>query len=291
MKKIYLIALSVVVFAACNKDDDPAATGTLNLSITNLGANGADELYEGWVIVNGAPVSTGTFSVDASGTLSQTSFQVDASNLSSATAFVLSLEPNPDPDPAPSAIKVLGGDFSGNNASVSVAHGAALGDDFASAAGKVILATPTTTTTDDENSGIWFLDLSSGSPATGLTLPALPAGWKYEGWAVIDGAPITSGTFTAVDAADDAAPFSGPGNGPPFPGEDFVMNAPSGATFPTDLAGGTLVISIEPSPDNSEAPFMFKPLVINLASDATDHVTYDMTNQVSSNFPSGSVSR
>ncbi len=289
MKKTLLVFTLVAILSACNKDDDPAATTDLTLSITNLEASAADEAYEGWVIVNGAPVSTGTFTVDANGTMSQTKFPVDATMLAAATTFVLSIEPVPDSDPTPSAIKILGGDFSGSSATINSAHGAALGADFASATGTAILATPTTATTDDELSGIWFLSLATGSPAAGLSLPTLPSGWKYEGWAVIDGTPVTSGTFLAVDTEDDSAPFSGPDMGPPFPGEDFVANAPSGMMFPTDLSSATLVISIEPSPDNSDSPFMFKPLVVGL-SGAADHVDYEMSN-MSGNFPSGTVTR
>ena len=291
MKNSFILFIIGGIFViSCKNNDDPAATKGLNLNINNLAASSDTEQYEGWIIVDGAPVSTGTFTVAENGTLSQSTFQIDAAMLDAATTFVLSIEPIPDSDPAPSNIKILGGDFSGSQASVSVSHGAALGDDFSSATGTVILATPTTETTEDELSGIWFLDLSSGMPATGLSLPTLPANWKYEGWAVIDGQPVTSGTFTAVDTADDAAPFSGPGMGPSFPGEDYVANAPSMVTLPTNLSGKTLVISIEPSPDNSAMPFMFKPLVVTMPMDAMDHFNYMMMNQ-SNTFPAGNVTR
>ena len=120
-------------------------------------------------------------------------------------------------------------------------------------AGKYIIAAPTGTgATEEEFSGIWFLDNSSGSAVAGLDLPELTAGWKYEGWVVIDGTPLTTGTFTGCRcAADEGAPFSGTNPGPSYPGEDFLVNAPSGLTFPTDLRGKTVVISIEPVPDNS----------------------------------------
>ncbi len=164
----------------------------------------------------------------------------------------------------------------------------ALGDDFSTASGDYILATPTDTIDTDENSGIWFLSLATGMPTAGLTLPDLPSGWVYEGWAVINETPVTTGTFTDRADADLSAPFSGTEAGPPFPGEDFLNNAPSGLTFPTDLAGATAVISIEPSPDDASTPFTLKPLVGSIASDATDHVTYSMDNN-SSVFPTGSV--
>ncbi|MCF6360834.1 MAG: hypothetical protein L3J29_08750 [Cyclobacteriaceae bacterium] len=284
-----LLAILSILFISC-KDDDPVATKGLTLAINNLATSATAELYEGWIIVDGAPVSTGTFTVNGDGNLSQSTFQIDAATLDKATTFVLSIEPIPDNDPAPSAIKILGGDFSNDQASVTVSHGAALGADFSSASGTAILATPTTSDLGDELSGIWFLDLSSGSATAGLALPTLPTTWKYEGWAVINGTPISTGTFSAVDAADDASPFSGLDMGPPYPGEDFVMNAPAGQTFPTDLSGATIVLSIEPSPDNSPMPFAFKPLVLMLPAMAADHVDYGMTYQANT-FPSGMVTR
>jgi hypothetical protein len=114
----------------------------------------------------------------------------------------------------------------------------------------------------------------------------------YEGWAVIDGIPVTTGKFTDINAADKAAPYSETvAPGPPFPGEDFLLNAPSGTTFPTDLAGKTVVISVEPSPDNSAAPFVLKPLVGSVPTSATDHTLYDMMNNAAATNPTGSASR
>ena len=199
---ILMILAVTFIYTSCKKDDDDMKMETLSLDIMNLSAVESNEQYEGWIIVDGAPVSTGTFTVDGSGNLSQSDFVVNSTNLMKATDFVLSIEPMPDTDPAPSAIKILGGTFSSNMASVNVAHGAALGNDFTSASGTYILATPTTTVTTDELSGVWYLDLAGGSPAVGLSLPALPSGWVYEGWAVINGMPVSSGTFTAVDMAD-----------------------------------------------------------------------------------------
>ena len=227
LKLASLLLASSALIVACDKENEtetPAdpTTKTMTLNIDNLEDVGDDYTYEGWIVVDGAPVSTGTFDVDADGNLSKSSFNVDIAQLDAATDFVLTIEPVPDNDPAPSAIKLIGGAFDGDDADVSTAHGAALGDDLSDAMGNYILATPTTTTMDDEFSGLWFLDVSGGAPAVGLELPMLPDGWKYEGWAVIDGTPVTTGTFSVVDAEDDAAPFSGTDdNGPPFPGEDF----------------------------------------------------------------------
>ena len=281
------LALGLFILTGCNKDDDN--DDSLELNISGLEDLGSDYAYEGWLIVDGQPVSTGVFSVDGNGNLSETSFDVNEAELNDASTFVLTIEPSPDPDPSPSDVHILAGDFNADNAPLNIAHGAALADDFSSASGKYILATPTDGADNNENSGIWFLDLSSGSPGLGLMLPELPKGWAYEGWAVTAGGPISTGTFTSGDMADAAAPYSGNMMSPPFPGEDFLMNAPSGQTFPLDLAGGTAVISIEPVPDNSEAPFLLKPLVGQIPAGAQDHVTYDLGLNL--NFPSGTATR
>ena len=160
--------------------------------------------------------------------------------------------------------------------------------------GNETLATPTDTDNMNEESGVWFLDNSSGSAVSGLDLPTLPSGWKYEGWAVISGTPVSTGTFTNVDDFDENATTSSfkgnAGNGPAYPGEDYLQNAPSGLVFPTDLRGSTIVISVEPSPDNSPAPFTLKPLAHMVPSDAMTHSTIAMgTGPVAS--LSGTVTR
>jgi len=292
MKKILLVLVILSTTLASCKDDDTkeSTTSNLNLTITGLSDLGADYVYEGWLLVNGAPKTTGTFTVDENGDLSKTDFQIENNDLTTATKFILTIEPAADSDPAPSAVHILAGDFSGNSAAVSVGDMAALGNDFTASTGKYILATPTNGADTDENSGVWWLDPTAG-PGAGLDLPTLPAGWKYEGWAVIGGTPVTTGKFTAIDVVDDAAPFSASMPGPPFPGEDFLLNAPSGVTFPTDLSGATIVISVEPDPDNAPGPFLLKPLVGMVPVGAADHTAYDMNNNASNTNPSGTVKR
>lgn len=289
IKVLFSLLVLGLTFASCDDNDDVPKFKDLSLNISGLEDLGTDYVYEGWVIVDGSPVSTGRFSVDNSGILSQESFSLNYEDLNNATTFILTIEPSVGDDPAPSAVHILAGDFNGESGDLSIAHAAALGNDYSSAAGEYILATPTDGADTNENSGIWFLNLTSGSPEVGLTLPILPDGWKYEGWAVINGTPVTTGTFTAVDIADDFDGFSSSLDGPPFPGEDFLENAPSGLTFPVDLAGGTAVISIEPDPDNSPSPFLLKPLVGGISTDAIDHTTYTLGQNL--NFPTGTVSR
>ena len=272
--------MALGVFAtSCSNDDDATVqpvNSSLTIDLTGLEALGADFVYEGWIIVDGAPVSTGRFSSVA---FPQT-FSVNAAQLNAATTFVLSIEPTEDPDPAPAPTKLLAGDFSGDNASV---NSTGIVGDFSASWGKYILATPTDTDMTNEESGVWFLDNATMPPSVGLGLPELPDGWKYEGWAVIDGTPLSTGTFTNVAATDEMALYSGPEalpmpNGADgfFPGEDFLESAPAGMTFPLDLKGKTIVVSVEPYPDNSPAPFALKPLAHMVPANAADHTPITM---------------
>jgi hypothetical protein len=285
--KFLFAALIIGVFLLSGCEDKQVTTNSFSVAITGLEDLGNDYVYEGWLIVDGSPVSTGTFTVNSTGVLSQTTFDADISDLEAATKFVLSIEPTVDSDPAPSAVKILGGDFSSNTATLSVGDGAALGDNFSTAAGSYILATPTDALSTNENSGVWWL-VPGGTP--GLTLPTLPSGWRYEGWAVVNGMPLSTGTFTSVSGVDAAAPYSGANAGPAFPGEDFLNNAPTGLTFPLDLSGATVVVSVEPFPDNDSKPFLLKPLVATVPANAADHTSYNMTNNNSTN-PVGTVTR
>ncbi len=278
--KLTLVLTLALTIVSCSDTDVPT-TGELTLDLTGLETLGDDYVYEGWLIVNDAPISTGTFS---SVTFPQ-KFVVDTENLEAATKFVLSIEPAGETGTAaaePSKTKLLAGDFSGDAASVS---SVGIVGDFSPSkiSGKYILATPTTTDMTDETSGVWFLDNTSTPPTPGLSLPDLAEGWKYEGWAVIGGIPVSTGVFTNVAATDESDIYSGPIDLPApngadgfFPGEDFIMNAPQGLVFPTDLKGATIVVSIEPSPDNSPAPFTLKPLAHVVPSPAVDHVVLTM---------------
>jgi len=283
----YAIAMSLLV-VSCS-DDNKADTAEFRLDIEGLEDLGADYYYEGWIIVDGAPVTTGLFKVDAEGNLSESTFAVAEEDLEAATAFVLTIEPSPDPDPAPSAVHILAGDISEGSASLTVSHPAAIATDFTEATGSYILATPTDGGSDTyENSGVWFLELNNG-PQQALDIPALPEGWAYEGWAVIDGQPVSTGTFTNASGADASSIYSGTAGGPPYPGEDFLSNAPAGLSFPTDLAGATVVISVEPVPDNSPAPFALKPLVSQVPDNAVDHTSYGLDNNAGATNPTGTV--
>ena len=298
-----LVSVIALVAAACGTSNDSADEATtttaaevttttqaattttaepepaLSLDVSGFPALANGVHYENWAIIDGAAVPAGKFNVEDGVIIGLdgaaiSSFPVPG--LETASAIVITIEPAGDNDTVPSDTHFVAGDVVDGIAELSIAHPAAIGTDFTDAAGTVLLATPTNGDNTDELSGIWFLELPG--PTASLQLPTLPAGWKYEGWAVIDGIPVTSATFLDVAAADDAAPFSGPEPGPPFPGEDYLENAPDGLVFPTDLTGATIVISVEPDPDDGPEPFVLKPLVGQAADPATDHESYELAN-------------
>lgn len=281
----FALAISLV---SCDKDDDKKQ---LQLSFDNLTNLGEGYAYEGWIMVDGSPKSAGIFTVDDEGNLSQNSFEIDANDLESASAYILTIEPSPDSDPAPSSTHILAGEFGDDKANLTIAHQAALGSDFKSAQGGFVLATPSDGMNTNETSGVWFLDPTSGSMKPSLVLPTLPKGWIYEGWAVIDGQPVSTGTFDSVEGADNHAPYSGDQVTPPFPGEDFLRNAPVGITFPTDLTRGAIVVSVEPVPDNSPAPYGLKPLFRKFEGSESEHNYTTMNNNAKASSPKGSVKK
>jgi len=298
VKKILSLALVAfgLTFTSCSNDDDGVTTKNLTLNINGLESLGADYVYEGWIIVDGNPVSTGTFTSTAAG---QT-FNVDATQLAAATRFVLSIEPAGETGTAaatPADTKLVVGDFNGDTATISLGT---VGDFTTTVpTGTFFLRAPTDEAAGAGNNnndeyGVWF-GTPGMPPAPSLTLPTLNAGWKYEGWVVVEGfGPLSTGTFTAFDAADENAgdplSFNGTENaGPPIPGEDFFNNAPTGVDFPLDIRGRTIVVSVEPFPDDSPAPFVLKPLTGTAGQD-TAPATYSLAFS-NTTFPTGSVTR
>lgn len=258
----------------------PPAEPTVELVMRYVGLDnlGPDYVYEGWLITSEGPVTSGRFEVTER---DQTfSFDIAESIARDSSLFVLTIEPKFNDDPAPAPTHIVAGDFGGFVADLGVQHPAALGTFFGEAAGAYMLAAPSEPSAP-YNNGIWFLDPAAG-PAPSLNLPKLPTGWAYEGWVVTENGPISTGRFTDVmgEDSDGAGPAAGPQAGPPFPGQDFVSPA-------LDLIGATVVISVEPEPDNSPAPFTLKPLVDTVEDPGGPGVLQGMRNQAEDTNPAG----
>ncbi|MEM7534435.1 MAG: DM13 domain-containing protein [Chloroflexota bacterium] len=266
--------------AEMHSGHDAATDFSLKLEIDGLEDLGEGWVYEGWLVVNSKPWSTGVFTVDGEGNLSQDTFAVSPAIRDASTAFVLTIEPSPDDDPAPSDVHILAGDIADGMADLSIAHPAAIGTDFADATGSYILGigfTAGATADNTHRNGIWYID--------SLDLPELPAGWVYEGWVVGEDGPISTGRFSDPLAMDDdgsGPDAGGPDTGPNYPGQDFLDPA-------LDIIGYAAVISVEPVPDNSPAPFVLKPLVDEEITDVGDHGSQDMVNNAAASSPTGTA--
>lgn len=277
------MGLAAVIGCSDGVESETPTGKTLGVSFSGLSALGPDFVYEGWLIVDGAPVSTGRF--DVADGKSEYTFEISEANAADATDFVLSIEPAQDSDPGPAKTKVLGGSMLSQSADLAISHGAALKSDLTLAAGNYILETPTSAAiADDYGQGIWFLDPNGGNHVASLNLPALPEGWVYEGWVVGPNGPISTGRFSDAAAADwdGAGPTAGSDGSPPFPGQDFIDPA-------VDLtAGYKAVITVEPEPDNSPMPYDMKPLIDDI-NDMGQGGAQSFQNQATATNPTGIV--
>jgi hypothetical protein len=239
--------------------------------------------YELWVIRGKVKSSAGSFNVDGGqlvdgfGHRARFFSRIDPST---ADAVAVTIEPIPDPQPGPSAVIVLAGEAGTDRARLRFPVG------LGKATGSFILATPTDDENTNEKAGVWFLDPATG-PGPSLTLPKLPIGWIFEGWGVTQGTPLSTGRFSMADGGDGASPFSGPKAGPPFPGEDFLANLPTGVTPPVNLGDGAsmIVLTLEPDIGGTDptglGPFGVKPLAAAVASGAADHITIPLARDLS----------
>ncbi len=317
-KLIYGAAVLSAFAISCDSDDESnkendASLASVNLNITGLEALGDDFVYEGWLIVDGSPISTGRFTDPE-----LKSQEVDKDMLASAAAYVLSIEPANETgddlvEPAPT--KLFRAEFAEGSNTAAISY-KTINEKFADLevtkteiSGKFFLRTPTDEAmgagdNDNNEAGVWFGTPGTMPPAASLELPVLAAdsGWKYEGWAVVNGVPYSTGTFSNPKLADDNAmasldnrpieTFRGAENfGPPIPGEDFINNLEgTGFEGGADLKGATIVISLEPNPDDDKKkPFTLKPLA-GMAGQETAPRAYDFGENLKS-FPTGTITR
>jgi hypothetical protein len=205
-----------------------------------------------------------------------------------AVDALVTIEPAEDPNPDSPGPAWLGGSFLNGTATLSSAHGDALGTSLTGASGSFVLATPTTSATTDEREGIWFV--APGGASGALTLPTLPATWTYEAWVSNNSAAVASlGKFVTAGGADSdgGGPLTG---GPPtdapgyaFPGSDFPYASPG-----VDLSATSVFITIEPvgSPDGA-GPFFLELMGAPVPGGTSPGTTVAMSP--AGGLPGGSV--
>jgi hypothetical protein len=306
MTRIKLFAITALIavtvaFVGCSDDDDTPAAPTES-TLFEFSFSGMAELdsayYQAWALIDNAAYSLGKFNVNTSGQMVDTTGTLITGNAFSInlsasifTGIGITIQHDDDDTGKPSETHFLGGDVTSGSATLTVENENGVNEGFGSVSGRFILATPTNGADNDETSGIWFIDNSTSFSSIGLTLPDFTFGWHYEGWIRVDGKYVSTGTFTTMDDPDSSAAYSATTlPGPDFPGEDFLINAPAGISFPLDLSGKYTMITLEPNPDPAVSlPSPFVLLEANIASDATNNLTYNMTNTAPASLPSGTV--
>ena len=129
------------------------------------------------------------------------------------------------------------------------------------------IETPTDPADKEGTSGIWFFKRDSVineikdttgtvvgydtvvTMASGMSLPELKndlSGWTYESFVIWGNDTISLGKFKNPAKADDENPYSGSETPFNYPGEDLLQNAPAGLTFPADLSGKKIIVTITP---------------------------------------------
>jgi hypothetical protein len=196
---------------------------------------------------------------------------------------------------------IIGGQVAGDpalgTAALRMGYGGAFGSDFSVPRGTFTVTAPTFP--PDSNSGVWFFESISGIAPSLHDLPVLPSGWHYEGWLIertdtVQVRYYSTGRFLRPDSADldGPGPGAGPGQGLDFPGQDFITGANGGPERPNiNLGPYDIMVTIEPEPDDSPAPFFLQILSsINSAGRPVgSHAPRLLYNVVADHSPSAAM--
>lgn len=194
----------------------------------------------------------------------------------------------------PSQALLLGGQLVGDEIPLSLEHWLGFGRSLGDLTGRFALLTPSDDDPDNELSGIWFVDYAGGSPSTGLSLPALPEegeGWDYEGWIDTGENVLSTGRFLDPNLADSEDLHGALGGGLSYPGQDFLLNPPTGVEFPLDLSGATVFVTMEPRVELDpypSAPFPLRVYQAQVPQEAQPGTTYALESLFNS-LPTGTA--
>lgn len=253
----------------------------------NMPSLPADNYYALWVTntLNEARLLL-QFRVNANGRLSLINnneldlnaaiFQFSNTELGTFRQFILSIEASQVTEPTGSTL--LQANYNGRNEtqlSVPFATAySALQDGF------YMLAAPTDTSGNNQRSGLWLTQRTDGrtqnvpfnanlEPGIVLSLP--PRGWSYNAWIrnnLSSNIWLETGRFEAVNRPDSRVAYYDENiSAFPYPGEDFLRNAPLGMFFPVNLPSTgerELVVSLEPKSIEAQRPFfaLFRQFIV-----------------------------
>ena len=245
-------------------------------------------IYSAWLrLEKGDRVGIGTFNVNSNGQpIDQQGSVIDrftaSESLFSAISILIAIEPTGDIGDAPSEFVILQGPFIDGIATLVVPFPAGIQE----ASGSYRVFTPTDGPNTNEGSGVWAIN-ANGQPT--MTLADINNIYMFEHFMVINGIPVTMGRFKTADTRDLRDPWSGPliSEAPDVPGEDFLANAPAGLTFPADLSGSQLLVTLEALYGDRVEPSQLVVLEGTLPQVVGGEII-QLTNQTA-NFPTGTA--
>lgn len=295
MKKLLMIiiGLSFFVLQACEyfENSETLDSSSIEINITDLPSIPDSMTFAAWVVHDTDLDPTLIFVSDAeNGNLFHKSEQ-NLRLLQLTQSFRLSIEHESVTSDSvfnPGSDIILGGRFRQGSCNLSVAEEV---NSFADISAQYNLLTPTDGSGTNETSGVWFVEIDTSGLFLPLSdLPELFPGWIYEGWVEVNGTLLSTGRFNSTTGPDMRNIYgASSGSGLPFPGEDFLENAPAGITFPLDLAGKNIFISLEFDDGRSagDNPYI-KIFESTVPTPAESRVAYQMaaTNET---MPSGDV--
>ena len=293
---VLLVSAGLLVWAGCGKDkgNGPPEPKPYNQVFVEFFANppfltGSFQ-YEMW----GKPIDTSLaavtpawkrllrFNVDASGQLLDSNGAVTSTtirnlpaNLDDYDSIAITIERTDDNHTTPSQTIYLFGRIPPNLDSARIVE-LESPVPLSSAGGFCNLMTPTDSDTSNDLSGVWFVASDQPTPAdSGLNIAPAPAGWRYEGWILHQDTWLSTGKFTRASGPDAANPYSAATlPAPAFPGEDFLLHAPTGINFTFPFAfgiGDRIVVTLEPEPDPAAGPFGITVVAVQFGGQPVPH--------------------
>lgn len=299
------LALAVFFAAACGDDHNvwnPKGSSLVSFAFENLEPLRGGLNYQAWAVEFqntgywGSPIVIFNVNEDgemvdpATGEVLSGPFEA-AVNAGDFYGVQVTVEASSALVSQPSGVYILGGIMVDGVAGLGQDTWLSLQIDLSDMSGRYFLATPSDDVPDNEMSGVWFADYAGGSPVQGLDIPQAPEGWDYEAWAVFGDDTLSTGKFYYAAIADTLNPYGGITGNYGFPGQDFLQNAPDGLSFPTDLSGIPVFVTLEPWNEydlEPSSPFPFRLLEATIPLDAVPHTTYAMTSLYAS-LPGGTA--
>ena len=270
-----------------------AAKGTVTLTLQNLPALDKG-LYHLWLQEGDETHSLGEFEVNNNQAVSKDGklFQPDIDVSGSDASLLVSIEAKEGAS-EPSATIILEGAIQNNRAQLGFTA-----IDLHSAKGVYTIAAPSDLSGNDQTSGIWLATTDGKSlTGAGLDVPTAPDGWSYELQVSYKDEIVVAGRFKNPNGKDSLTLFTpNPDHIPDYPGEDYLLGAPSrlGLDFPTDLTTGEwkLIVSLEPDHNGTDPTgdkiFFLQPFTATIAKGSESYKEYSLKVDTS-HFPTATA--